>query len=66
MHGEATALQRKPPPLIIVNEPWGVGQWLALIVVLVLIVAGIWIYNAGAEQKKWDQIESAAKADERR
>ena len=58
--------RQKPPPLVIVNEPWTVGQWGALIVVLALIVAGLWLYNAGAEQKKWDSIEAAARACQRR
>jgi hypothetical protein len=37
-------------------------QWLGLIAVLALIVAGLWLSNAGAEQKKWDSIEAAARA----
>jgi hypothetical protein len=58
--------QRKPPPLVIVNEPWGVGEWLALIVVMALVVAGLWLWGAGSEQRKWDRIEGAARAVERR
>jgi hypothetical protein len=50
----------------VVNEPWTAGQWLALIVVLALVVAGIWIYNQGTEQRKWSDIEAAAKAVQRR
>ena len=58
--------QPKPRPITIVNEPWGAGQWLALIIVLALIVAGIWFSNQGSEAKKWQSIESAAKAVEGR
>jgi hypothetical protein len=53
---------QKPPPLVIVNEPWTAGQWAALIVVLALVVAGLWLSSAGAEQKKWERIEGAARA----
>jgi len=53
---------QKPPPLVIVNEPWTAGHWAALIVVLALVVAGIWLSSAGAEQKKWERIEGAARA----
>ena len=52
----------KPPPLVIVNEPWTAGQWLALIVVLALIVAGLWFYNEGGEQRKWQSIEATSRA----
>jgi hypothetical protein len=54
--------QQRPPDLKIVNEPWGAGQWAALIVVLALIVAGLWFYSVGSEQQKWRDIEGAARA----
>jgi len=53
---------QKPPPLKIVNEPWPLCNWIALIVVLALVVAGIWLSNAGSERTKWDSIEAAARA----
>jgi hypothetical protein len=64
--GDYRRFRQKPPPLVIVNEPWTAGEWGALIVVLALIVAGLWLYNAGAEQRKWDNIEAAARAVQRR
>jgi hypothetical protein len=51
--GDYRRFNRKPPPLVIVNEPWRTSQWCALIVVLALIVAGIFFWNQGVEQKKW-------------
>ena len=64
--GDYRRFRQRPPELKIVNEPWTAGQWGALIVVLTLIVAGPWLYNAGAEQRKWEGIEGAARAVQRR
>ena len=54
--------QPKPPPLVVVNEPWGAGQWFGLLAVLTLIVAAIWLSNQGSEAKKWESIEATARA----
>lgn len=64
--GDWRRFRQKPPPLKIVNEPWTAGQWVGLIVVLVLIVAALWLWNAGSEAEKWQKIEGAAKAGQRR
>ena len=56
------ASRQKPPPLQIVYEPWPLGNWIALIVVLGLVVAGIALSSAGSEGRKWEQIEGAARA----
>jgi hypothetical protein len=52
--------------LVLVNEPWTAGQWLALIVVLALVVAALWLWSTGSESRKWSDIEAAAKAVQRR
>jgi hypothetical protein len=64
--GDCRRFQPKPRPIVVVNEPWSARQWLGLIVVLALIVAGIWFSNQGSEARKWERIEDAAKAVERR
>ena len=61
-YGGYSRFQPKPPPLIIHQEPWTAGQWGALIVVLGLIVAGLWLANAGSEDAKWKSIGAAARA----
>ena len=54
--------QKKPPPLVIHQESWSTANWVALIAVITLIVAGIWLSNVGNEQAKWRSIEAAANA----
>jgi len=44
--GDYRHFRQKPPPLVLVNEPWSAGQWAALIVVLVLIVAAMLVTGA--------------------
>jgi hypothetical protein len=54
--------QPKPPPLKLVYEPMSAAAVWGWVVVLALIVAGLWLYNAGSEARKWEQIEGAARA----
>jgi hypothetical protein len=58
--------QPKPKPIVVINEPWGVWQWLGLIAVLGLIAAIVWFFNQGSEARKWETIEGAARAVESR
>ncbi|MEI8371851.1 MAG: hypothetical protein WCJ35_03345 [Planctomycetota bacterium] len=64
--GDYRHFRQKPPPLIIVNEPWTAANWAALIVVLALVVAGIWLSNVGAEQRRFDKLDGAYQATQRR
>jgi hypothetical protein len=57
---------KRPPPLKIVQEPWSIGQWATLVVVIAVIVGGLWLWSLGSEQRKWDSIEAAARAVQRR
>ena len=61
--GDCRRFQKKPPPLVIVNEPWTLANWVGLIVVLALIVAAIWLSSAGSEQHKWDSIGTERQRD---
>ena len=60
--GGSRRFEPKPPPLQIVYEPWPIGNWVGLIVVIGLIVAGLFAWNAGNEGQKWSRIEGAARA----
>jgi len=61
-HRYAQRHQSKPPPLKLVYEPMSAAAVWGWVVVLVLIVAGLWLYNAGSEARKWEQLEGAARA----
>ena len=60
--GRLPRFHRRPPPLVIVNEKWTAAEWLSLIIVLALAVAGIWLWSSGTEARKWKKIEATSRA----
>ncbi len=60
--GDYPRFHRRPPPLVIVNEKWTAAEWLSLIIVLALAVAGIWLWSSGTEARKWKKIEATSRA----
>jgi hypothetical protein len=60
--GDYHRFQKRPAKLVIRNEPWSVGNWIALVVFVAVVVGWIILSSVGSEQRKWESIERAAKA----
>src|SRR5580704_8180429 len=52
--GDYRRFQHKPPPLVIHEEPASLSVWMIRLVIVALVVAGLWLWNLGAEQRKWE------------
>lgn len=52
---------KKPPPLVIQEEPASAGVWLLRVAFAALVVAGIWLWNQAGRQDQRERLDNATK-----
>lgn len=58
--------QKKPPPLVIHEEPASIAGKLVTLAIVLVLAAIVWFWSQGSQQAKWEKIGGAAGAVQRK